>query len=247
MPLPDAVAALFPGASDRQRIGLWLTQRLEQALTQAQTGRVTPDIDMVEFRAELDGFDFAAPLPLEDALRWTIERMEHGIVQMANPRYFGLFNPGASFPAQCADHIIALFNPQLASSGSSPVPVALESHVIRAVASGARPWAIRRHRPLCHGRFGGELHRADLRVDRRLIKGFLERKGVAGVRRTRSSSTPRKECPHRVAQDCPSRRRRPFSRIESHRHRRQRSKWIPRRCSGARSPRTARQGIRSRS
>jgi hypothetical protein len=35
MPLPDAVAALFPGASDRQRIGLWLTQRLEQALTQA--------------------------------------------------------------------------------------------------------------------------------------------------------------------------------------------------------------------
>jgi glutamate/tyrosine decarboxylase-like PLP-dependent enzyme len=63
--------------------------------------------------------------------------MEHGIVQMANPRYFGLFNPGANFPAQCADRIAGTFNPQLASSASSPVPVALENHVIRAVARRA--------------------------------------------------------------------------------------------------------------
>src|SRR5260370_19622720 len=63
--------------------------------------------------------------------------MEHGIVQMANPRYFGLFNPGASFPAQCADRISSLFNPQLASSASSPVPVELERHVIRTIAERA--------------------------------------------------------------------------------------------------------------
>jgi glutamate/tyrosine decarboxylase-like PLP-dependent enzyme len=63
--------------------------------------------------------------------------MEQGIVQMANPRYFGLFNPGASFPAQCADRIAGQFNPQLASSASSPVPVALESHLIRAIARRA--------------------------------------------------------------------------------------------------------------
>ena len=31
--------------------------------------------------------------------------MERDIVQMSNPRYFGLFNPGANFPAQCADQI----------------------------------------------------------------------------------------------------------------------------------------------
>src|SRR5258708_33930420 len=59
--------------------------------------------------------------------------MEHGIVQMANPRYFGLFNPGASFPAQCAERIGNLFNPQLASSGSSPVPVAMEAHTITTI------------------------------------------------------------------------------------------------------------------
>ena len=92
---------------------------------------------MQKFRAELKSFDFEQPQPLEDALRWAIERLEHGIVQMSNPRYFGLFNPGASFPAQCADRLAGSFNPQLASSASSPVPVALEDHVIRAVARRA--------------------------------------------------------------------------------------------------------------
>jgi glutamate/tyrosine decarboxylase-like PLP-dependent enzyme len=135
--LPDPVAALFPKGSERDRIGNWLSAELEAALRRAQAGPVAPTIDMQQFRAELAAFDFNQPRPLEEALRWTIERMEHGIVQMANPRYFGLFNPGASFPAQCADRVAATFNPQLASSASSPVPVALESHVIRAVADRA--------------------------------------------------------------------------------------------------------------
>jgi glutamate/tyrosine decarboxylase-like PLP-dependent enzyme len=135
--LPDAIPALFPTGSDRERIGSWLQLELEQALRRVQAGPVTPTLDMQKFRAELEGFDFNEPKPLEDALRWTIERMEHGIVQMANPRYFGLFNPGANFPAQCADRIAGCFNPQLASSASSPVPVALESHMIRTLAHRA--------------------------------------------------------------------------------------------------------------
>ena len=136
-PLPDAVAALFPNASDRERIGSWLNLELEAALQRIQAGPVAPASDVHKFRIELERFDFTTPQPLEDALRWTIDRMEHGIVQMSNPRYFGLFNPGANFPAQCADRIAGLFNPQLASSASSPLPVALESHVIRAVATRA--------------------------------------------------------------------------------------------------------------
>jgi aromatic-L-amino-acid decarboxylase len=136
-PLPDAIPALFPQASERDRIGRWLNDELEAALRRIQAGPVAPTIDMQKFRAELESFDFKAPQPLEDALRWAIERMQHGIVQMANPRYFGLFNPGANFPSQCADRIAGLFNPQLASSASSPVPVALESHVIRAIARRA--------------------------------------------------------------------------------------------------------------
>jgi glutamate/tyrosine decarboxylase-like PLP-dependent enzyme len=136
-PLPDTTAALFPAASERSRIEEWLTGELLRALQRIQTGPVTPTIDMAAFRAELETHDFGRPRPLADLLRWTIERLEHGIVQMANPRYFGLFNPGASFPAQCADRIASLFNPQLASSASSPVPVELERHVVRAVAQRA--------------------------------------------------------------------------------------------------------------
>jgi len=136
-PLPDAVVALFPTATERNRIEEWLTGDLARALRAIQSGPVTPTIDMVAFRAELETYDFNAPRPLEDILRWTIERMEHGIVQMANPRYFGLFNPGPNFPAQCADRVASLFNPQLASSASSPVPVELERHVIRAIAQRA--------------------------------------------------------------------------------------------------------------
>ena len=136
-PLPGAAAALFPTGAERNRVEEWLTGELQRALQRIQAGPVTPTIDMAAFREELKTYDFGKPRPLEELLRWTLERMEHGIVQMANPRYFGLFNPGASFPAQCADRIASLFNPQLASSASSPVPVELERHVIRAVAERA--------------------------------------------------------------------------------------------------------------
>jgi aromatic-L-amino-acid decarboxylase len=132
--VPEAVAALFPGASDRRRIDDWLSRELRAAAVRVQAGPVIPSVDIAAFREELKSFDFSQPMPLDQLLGWTIERLEHGIVQMSNPRYFGLFNPGPSYPAQCADRLISTFNPQLASSASSPVPVALENHVIRTVA-----------------------------------------------------------------------------------------------------------------
>jgi glutamate/tyrosine decarboxylase-like PLP-dependent enzyme len=135
--LPDPVPALFPDAAQRVQVAHWLIEALQAALARVQAGPVTPTIDLQQFCAELEAFDFKSPRPLEETLRWAIERMEHGIVQMANPRYFGLFNPGANFPAQCADQIVASFNPQLASSASSPVPVALENHLIRVIAGRA--------------------------------------------------------------------------------------------------------------
>ena len=135
--LPGAVPALFPDPLERERINNWLTLELAAAHRRVQAGPVAPTIDMQQFRAELARFDFEQPRPLEQALHWAIESLEHGIVQMSNPRYFGLFNPGANFPAQCADRLAGSFNAQLASSASSPVPVALESHMIRAVARRA--------------------------------------------------------------------------------------------------------------
>ena len=131
------VAALFPGSQVRESIDDHLTRALAAATRRVLEGPVVPDIDMTELRRELATFDFAQPRPLQELLDWTIGALEHGTVHMTHPRYFGLFNPPSNFPSQCADRISGAFNPQLASSGSSPAPVAIELHVIRALAQRA--------------------------------------------------------------------------------------------------------------
>jgi glutamate/tyrosine decarboxylase-like PLP-dependent enzyme len=135
--LTPAPAALFPEAALRTRIDDGLTRALLAAGERVARGSVVPTLDRAQLKRELETFDFAVPRPLEELVAWTIERLEHGVVHMNNPRYFGLFNPAANFPAQCADRIAGSFNPQLASSGSSPAPVEIEAHVIRALAQRA--------------------------------------------------------------------------------------------------------------
>jgi glutamate/tyrosine decarboxylase-like PLP-dependent enzyme len=131
--MPRNAAALFPSPATRRELDDFLTRALQAAALRVGAGPVMPNADMDDFRRQLQQIDFDSPRSLHDMIEWTIGHLEHGIVQMTHPRYFGLFNPAPSFPAQCADRIAGAFNPQLASSGSSPVPVALESHVIRAL------------------------------------------------------------------------------------------------------------------
>jgi len=54
---------------------------------------------------------------------------------MTHPSYFGLFNPAPTFPSECADRIVAAFNPQLAVSSHAPACVEIETHTLKAVAS----------------------------------------------------------------------------------------------------------------
>ena len=131
------VSVLFPAREDRERWDDLLTRALHRANERVAEGSVTPTLDLVSFRRELAGFDFRTPRPLDDLLWWTIEQMEHGLVHVTHPRYFGLFNPAPTFPAQCADRIAATFNPQLATSTTSPVAVEIEAHVIRSIARRA--------------------------------------------------------------------------------------------------------------
>jgi glutamate/tyrosine decarboxylase-like PLP-dependent enzyme len=128
------VAALFPDRATRERVEDRLTRALAEAAERVLRGPVMPDIDMAELHRDLAAFDFVQARPLEALIDWAIDRLEHGTVHMTHPRYFGLFNPPSNFPSQCADRISGAFNPQLASSGSSPAPVAIEQHVIRAIA-----------------------------------------------------------------------------------------------------------------
>ena len=129
--------ALFPPWPERQRIDDYLTRELARAQERVAAGSATPTLDMDAFRRELAGFDFAVPRPLPALLDWSVGMLEHGVVHLTHSRYFGLFNPNPSFPAQCADRIVGSFNPQVASSATSPAAVALEAHVIRMVAQRA--------------------------------------------------------------------------------------------------------------
>ena len=132
-----AASALFPPREERRRLDDRLTDALLTAEARVAGGPVTPTIDLAAFGGELAGFDFTVPLPLDALLQWTIARLEEGVTQVTHPRYFGLFNPAPTFPAQCADRIAAAFNPQLATATTSPAAVEIEAHVIRAVARRA--------------------------------------------------------------------------------------------------------------
>jgi aromatic-L-amino-acid decarboxylase len=131
------VSALFPTREARERQDERLTASLLAADTRVRQGSVTPTIDRSRFRRELAEFDFAAGQPLDAVCAWIIAQLERGIVHMTHPRYFGLFNPAPNFPAQCADRIVSAFNPQLATSTTSPVAVEIEAHAIAAVAGRA--------------------------------------------------------------------------------------------------------------
>src|ERR1700733_948460 len=135
--LPAPPAALFPSRTTRIRADDLLTRALADAAERVLRGPVTPTLDRTKLRSELAQFDFTAPLPLDELLAWTVGQLEHGVVHMTHPRYFGLFNSAPSFPAQCADRIAAAFNPQLATATTSPAAVEIEAHVIRSVAHRA--------------------------------------------------------------------------------------------------------------
>jgi glutamate/tyrosine decarboxylase-like PLP-dependent enzyme len=131
------VAALFPSHAERVRWDDYLTRELLCANERVAHGSVVPTIDMSQLRAQLAAFDFQTARGLDELLPWTIAQLEHGVVHMTNPRYFGLFNPAPNFPALCGDRLTGAFNPQLATATTSPAAVEIESHVIRAIARKA--------------------------------------------------------------------------------------------------------------
>jgi glutamate/tyrosine decarboxylase-like PLP-dependent enzyme len=135
--IPGRGSVLFPERSDRERWDDFLTRNLASADERVAEGSVTPTLDVAALKNDLAGFNFEAPRPFGEVLAWTIAQMEHGLVHVTHPRYFGLYNPAPTFPARCADRIAAVFNPQLATSTTSPAAVEIEAHVIQSVARRA--------------------------------------------------------------------------------------------------------------
>lgn len=135
--MAGAGECLFPAADERKRTGDHLERALAESRARVRQGPVTPRRYVPEFAGDLQRFDFAGPGNLDQILDWTVGTLECGLVHVTHPRYLGLFNPAPTFAAECADRIVSIFNPQLASTSTSPAAIAIERHTIGAVAGRA--------------------------------------------------------------------------------------------------------------
>lgn len=127
-------AALFPAAATRHAIDAGLGELLAAAESSVFAGPVVPTLQRPALAEALAQFDFEMPVPMEIVLPWVVHALSTGIVHINHPRYFGLFNPTPTFAAQCADRVVAAFNPQLATRTTSPAAVDIERHVLMALA-----------------------------------------------------------------------------------------------------------------
>jgi aromatic-L-amino-acid/L-tryptophan decarboxylase len=123
-------SALLPGAPERRRAYAQLTELIERHLDGVGDRAVAPASPYAEFERRLRGFDFRAPVPLDELVGASGELLGEGIVHTSHPRYFGLFNPAPTFAGVLADALVAAFNPQLAVTSHAPAAVAIERHVL---------------------------------------------------------------------------------------------------------------------
>lgn len=132
-----AVPGLFCSPDERLIWDHHVAEAIHASYDRVASGGVAPSLAGDIFRERLAEFTFEEPRPLADNIAWAMEQMEQGLVHVTHQRYFGLFNPAPSLPAELADRITAAFNPQLATSKTSPVAIEVEKHVIRAFAKRA--------------------------------------------------------------------------------------------------------------
>src|SRR5262245_25786186 len=120
--------------SDQTRGELWrrLIEVIENYLTNIETARVAPELDVEKIRGELAGRDFAEPAGAVEALAFVAGAMWRFQVHTGHPRYFGLFNPASTTIGIAADALVAAFNPQLAAWSHNPFAVEVERHLVRA-------------------------------------------------------------------------------------------------------------------
>jgi aromatic-L-amino-acid/L-tryptophan decarboxylase len=123
-------SALLPGPEKRRRAYAQLIELIERHLEGVGDLSVAPAARYEEFEERLRGFDFGAPVALDELVEATGGLLGDGIVHTSHPRYFGLFNPAPTFAGVLADTLVAAFNPQLAVTSHAPAAVAIERHVI---------------------------------------------------------------------------------------------------------------------
>ncbi len=121
-------------AGTRVEIWMRLAKVLEGYLAELPQARVAPEVDLEKIRSLLAPLDFTHPHDPLDAVDFVVRNLWDYQVHTPHPRYFGLFNPAPTTMGIVADTLVAIFNPQLASSNHSPFAIEVEQHLIRSFA-----------------------------------------------------------------------------------------------------------------
>jgi len=118
------------------RARLWsrLCAEIEGYLEELAQSRVTPELDPVRLRERFADFDFGSERDPDTVLDFVVDGLREHAVQVAHPRYFGLFNPAPATASIAADALVATFNPQMAGWTHHPFCQVLEHHVLMAFA-----------------------------------------------------------------------------------------------------------------
>jgi aromatic-L-amino-acid/L-tryptophan decarboxylase len=101
--------------------------------------RVVPDVGPEQIRSHLEQRygAFEAPQPLEALVDDVQQMFERWNIQIAHPRYFGLYNPSVLPAGVAADALVAAFNPQLATwshaQGSNEIERFTLDHLLRVI------------------------------------------------------------------------------------------------------------------
>jgi len=109
-----------------------LDNELEAYLAHTAKLKVSPELDAHTIRQYVSKLITSAGTDPERALDHVLEGLKQYTVHTPHPRYFGLFNPRASFAGILADTITATFNPQMAAWSHAPFAVEVENYLIKA-------------------------------------------------------------------------------------------------------------------
>lgn len=121
--------------SSDQRTELYrlVLEKLEHYYYNTSSLTVTPPLNKPDLERHLSEQSLEGTDSPADIIEEVTGMMTRHTVHTPHPRYFGLYNPRASFPGILADLITAVFNPQLAAWSHAPYAAETEQYLIRQI------------------------------------------------------------------------------------------------------------------
>ncbi len=123
------------GLEPEERRTLWrqVGEAIERYREELPERPVTRSPGPGEVHALLESVDLDRPMEPSAALDFVRRGLDGLQVQVAHPRYFGLFNPTPTAMGIAGDALAAAYNPQLAAWSHNPFAVEVEQWVLREI------------------------------------------------------------------------------------------------------------------